>query len=80
MVEIYDAERDTLLGSLSDEQFEALTESLEEESASDQDYYIDAATIDMLEEDAVDPDLIGMLRTALAGREGMDIRWERSED
>ncbi len=78
MVEIYDAERDTLLGTLSDEQFNALAESLEEESATDQDYWIDAATIDMLEEDAADPGLIGMLRTALGSRDGMDIRWERT--
>ena len=78
MVEIYDAERDTLLGTLSDEQFEAFAESLEEESTTDQDYWIDAATIDMLEEDAADPDLVGMLRTALGGRDGMDIRWERT--
>ena len=77
MVQIYDAERDTLLGTLSDEQFESLAEALEEESTTDQDYYIDAATIDMLEEDAADPALIGMLRTALAGRDGMDIRWAR---
>ena len=78
MVEIYDAERDTLLGSLTDEQFEALAGSLEEESASDQDYWIDSATIDMLEDDAADPDLIAMLRKALGGRDGMDIRWARS--
>ena len=78
MVEIYDAERDTLLGTLSDEQFEAMAGSLEEESTSDQDYWIDSATIDMLEEDAADPELIGMLRSALGGREGMDIRWARA--
>ena len=77
MVEIYDAERDTLLGTLSDEQFEALAESLEEESTTDQDYYIDSATVDMLEEDAADPVLISMLRAALADRDGMDIRWAR---
>ena len=78
MVEIYDAERDTLLGTLSDEQFDSLTESLEEESTTDQDYYIDAATVDMLEEDAADPELVSMLRAALRGREGMDIRWARA--
>lgn len=78
MVEIYDAERDTLLGTLSDEQFDAMTEALEEESTTDRDYWIDAATIDMLEEDAADPELIGMLRSALAGRDGMDIRWARA--
>jgi len=77
MVELYDTEHDALLGTLSDEQFQSLVESLEEESTSDQDYYIDAATIDMLEEEAADPGLIGMLRGALGAREGMDIRWER---
>ena len=78
MIELYDAENDTLLGALTDEQFQSLADSLEEESASDQDYYIDAATIDMLDEEAADPDLIAMLRRALAGREGMDVRWARS--
>jgi len=77
MVELYDAEHDALLGTLSDEQFQSLVDSLEEESTSDQDYYIDAATIDMLEEEAADPGLIAMLRGALGAREGMDIRWER---
>ena len=78
MVELYDAESDTLLGSLTDEQFQSLADSLEEESTTDQDYYIDAATIDMLDEEAADPGLVAMLRKALAGRAGMDIRWERS--
>ena len=78
MVELYDAESDTLLGSLTDEQFQSLADSLEEESSTDQDYYIDAATIDMLDEEAADPGLVAMLRKALAGRDGMDIRWERN--
>lgn len=77
MVELYDAEHDALIGTLSDEQFQSLVDSLEEESTSDQDYYIDSATIDMLEEETADPGLIGMLRGALGAREGMDIRWER---
>jgi len=77
MVELFDAEQDALLGTLSDEQFQSLTESLEEESTTDQDYYIDSGTIDMLEEEAADPGLIGMLRSALGNRDGMDVRWER---
>ena len=68
MIELYDADSDTLLGALTDEQFQSLSDSLEEESTTDQDYYINAATIDMLDEEAADPDLIAMLRRALAGR------------
>ena len=78
MIELYDAESDALLGALTDEQFQSLADSLEEESTTDQDYYIDSATIDMLDEEAADPELIATLRRALAGREGMDVRWARS--
>ena len=37
--------------------------------------YIDAATIEMLETSGGDPDVIALLREALAGREGMEIRF-----
>lgn len=77
MIQLYDAERDTLLATISDEELQRLIDSLEEESATDQDYYITADTIDMLEDDGADPHLVRVLRDALAGREGMDIRWSR---
>ena len=77
MVELYDAERGARLGTVSEEQLQFLIDSLEEESSTDQDYYLTAETIDMLEEDGGDPQLVGLLRQALAGREGMDIRWSR---
>lgn len=77
MIQLYDAERGTRLGAISEEQLRSLTDELEEESATDQDYYLTPATIDMLESDGADPELIRLLRAALAGREGMDIRWAR---
>lgn len=77
MIELHDAERGTRLGTISDEQLQFLVDALEEESLTDKDYYISADTIDMLEEDGADRDLLSMLRTALGGREGVDIRWTR---
>ena len=77
MVQLYDAERGTRLGAISDQQLQFLIDSLEEESTTDKDYYLTADTIDMLEEDGADGELVGLLRQALAGREGMDVRWER---
>jgi hypothetical protein len=77
MVQLYDAERGTRLGEISDAQLQRLMDSLEEESATDQDYYLTADTIDMLEADGADAGLVGLLREALAGREGMDVRWAR---
>ena len=77
MVQLYDAERGTRLGEISEEQFQSLADSLEEESATDQDYYLTADTIDMLEGDGADAQLVSLLRQALAGRDGMDVRWAR---
>ena len=77
MVQLYDAERGTRLGEITDTQLQSLMDSLEEESPTDQDYYLTAETIDMLEGDGADAGLVSLLREALAGREGMDIRWAR---
>ena len=77
MVRLYDAEHGALVGEISEEQFEFLADQLEEESLADRDYYISTDTVDMLEEDGGDPEMIRVLREALAGRDGMDVRWER---
>lgn len=77
-VQLFDKETDQSLGTISDEQFRFLVDELEEESPSDTDYYLDAATIDMLEEDGAAESLIGTLRQILAGRDGMEIRWQRA--
>jgi hypothetical protein len=77
MIQLYDAEETSPIGAISEAQLQQLIESLEEESSTDQDYYITSATIDMLEDDAADPELLRILREALGEREGMDIRWAR---
>jgi hypothetical protein len=78
MIRLHDAERGTPLGSITAEQLQFLIDELEEESSTDRDYYIDSATVDMLEADGADPALVALLRTALAGREGMDVRWSQT--
>jgi hypothetical protein len=75
MIQLYDAEQGTRLGAISEDQLQQLVDSLEEESPTDQDYYVTAATIDMLETDGADPQLVTLLRDALGEREGMDVRW-----
>jgi hypothetical protein len=78
MIRLRDAERNTFIGTISEDQLQFLVDELEEESAEDRDYYISADTIDMLEEDGADSQLVSLLRSALAGREGLDVRWTRS--
>ena len=78
MIELREVERDTNLGTITEEQLKFLVDALEEESTEDTDYYISGDTIDMLEEDGADAQLVGLLRRALDGRDGMDIRWSRT--
>jgi hypothetical protein len=75
MIRLHDTERDRLIGTISEEQLQFLIDELEEESLEDTDYYVSTDTIDMLEENGGDPELVALLRSALAGREGLDVRW-----
>jgi len=78
MVQLFDAERGTPVGTITDDQLRFLMGELEEESPRDRDYYIAAATVDMLETDGADAELVQLLRSALGGREGVELRWEQS--
>ncbi len=78
MFTIYDEATDKSYGTLTETQLQFLMDHLEEESAEDTDFYINQATVDMLEQDGADAGLLTLLRTALGGRADMDIRWARS--
>jgi processive 1,2-diacylglycerol beta-glucosyltransferase len=78
MFTIYDEATDKVYGTLTEAQLQFLLDHLEEESAEDTDFYINQATVDMLEQDGADAGLLKLLRTALGAREDMDIRWVRS--
>jgi processive 1,2-diacylglycerol beta-glucosyltransferase len=77
MVRLYDKSNDAEIGTITDDQLQFLADKLEEESAGDDDYYINRTTVHILEQEGGDPELIGVLRGALGEREEMDIRWER---
>lgn len=77
MVRLYDKANDAEIGTITDDQLQFLADKLEEESAGDDDYYINRTTVHILEQEGGDAELISVLRSALGEREEMDIRWER---
>ena len=77
MVRLYDVGDNRLCGTLSDSQFEALVEALEEEELEDGDCPIDRDTIETLEEQGLDADVLEVLRLALGDRREALIRCER---
>lgn len=79
MIDLYNAETNQLIGTISEDDLQVLTDGLEEESSQDQDYYIESATIELLADDGASEDLLGFLRAALGSTEGVEIRWQRRE-
>ena len=78
MITLYNKDSGAVIGRLSDEQLQNLVDLLVEESADDQDYYIDANTLDYMAEHGADPGLLAMLRAHVPeGEEGIDIAWRK---
>lgn len=78
MIELYDNETGELVGEITDRQLRFLIDELEEASASDRDYFLDAPVLDRLEEVGADDQLLEVLQNALGDKEGAEVRWERS--
>jgi processive 1,2-diacylglycerol beta-glucosyltransferase len=53
-----------------------LIDQLEEEALDDRDYHINRPTLDMLEEEHGETELVELLREALGNRDEMEFRWE----
>jgi hypothetical protein len=77
MINLREKETDKELGSISEAQFQFLVDQLEEETMDDNDYAISKTLLDYFESQGADPELVSLLRNALAGRDEMDIVWSK---
>lgn len=77
MIKVYNTKSNALIGTLTEDQLQFLTDNLEEESLEDQDYAITAMTLAYFQEMGADLALLDMLRQALGDEDELVIRWER---
>ena len=77
MINLREKDTDRDLGTISEAQFQFLVDQLEEESMEDNDYAISKTLLDYFESQGADPELVSLLRNALAGRDEMDIVWSK---
>lgn len=63
------------LGTIDDADLQVLRDQLEEESETDTDYFINAPTIDLLEQNGASAALVAMLQAAVGDSEGVEIAW-----
>ncbi len=79
MIKLYDNDEGSLMGMINQTQLNFLIDHLEETDSDDQDYYIDAGTLGLLEDEGADAELLTLLRGALGDRDGFEVRWAAAE-
>lgn len=67
------------LTRISEEDLAVLVGHMEEESSTDQDYYVDPFSVDALERLGASAGFVETLRKAIGSSEGIDIVWERTD-
>ena len=77
MIDLYNNETNELLGSITESELQLLVDTLEEESSTDQDYYINQETSDMIADGRASDHILQLLRAALGTSDGVEIRWQR---
>ena len=77
MIDLYNVQTNQLLGSITEADLQVVIDALEEESAEDQDYYIDKATIEYMADGRLSDHLLNLLRGAMGSSDGIEIRWRR---
>jgi len=79
MIHLYELNTDILLGTITVDQLQFLIDNMEEESTEDIDYAVTRMTIDYLEGQGADPELIELLRQALGPKEEIVIYWTTTD-
>lgn len=79
MVKLYDKTSGVFLGEIADAEFKFLEDNLEEESMTDDDYYMDRDTLDFLKEKGMDETLTALLEGAIGAEDGIEIRYAREK-
>jgi len=65
------------LGAISDADLKVLIDELEEEDIADTDYFVNSATVDILEASGASRELVALLLAAIGDSDGVDVRWEK---
>jgi len=77
MIALRDKDTGADVGTITEEELGFLVDHLEEEFDEDRDYYINQTTVDIMEQNGADPELIALLRGAIGERDGIEIEWSR---
>ena len=77
MIRLTNETTGNVLGEISDADFEIMRKALEEEGPTDQDYYINEETIQLLAEQGLSSAAQDLLRSGLDAQGELDVLWKR---
>jgi inactivated superfamily I helicase len=75
MPALYLKDTNRLLAQLDDADLAHMVAVMEEESSTDQDYFIDLATLNLLKAAGLSAALVTVLESAIADSDGVDVIW-----
>lgn len=75
MAELRNKDTGELIGNVTADQVQFMIDHLEEESETDQDYWLNRATIDMFREEGADAQLLAMLEDAMGEGDDVEVEW-----
>ncbi len=76
MAQVFDKDTGESIGTITEDQLQFFIDQMEEESDTDQDYYINRDLLNIFKENGIDADFLAMLENALGERDGMEIEWK----
>jgi hypothetical protein len=76
MVKLYNKQTNEFLGRITQSQLDFLKAQLEEESLTDNDYYVTKETVDAFARVGADEKLVTLFRNAMKPGSAVEIRWE----
>ena len=77
MISIFEKDTNKPLGQITEAQLQYWIDNLEEEWSDDQDYVVTPLLLEYFEGLGADPELVSLLRDALAGRDEIEIVWSK---
>lgn len=76
-IRISDKASGRTLATISEQDLAILVDHMEEESSSDQDYFVEHTAVDALEHAGASSAFVAVLLEAIGTSEGIDIAWSR---
>lgn len=76
MITLFDNEDDSEIGRITESQLDQFQEELVEETIDATTYELSVASIDRLEMNGAEPEVIELLRKAMGSRTSMEVRFD----